>query len=264
MSIDGNTANDLGRTDRMHERLARLLAREIVSGRLSPGETFPPSEELAERYGVSRTVGRETTQALSAAGLVEVRHGRRSVVNTPERWKFLEDLVKQAIGVEEMTGEIATDLFEARAVLEVSVVRLCAERAGDEHLDRLLAQAREMHAYAQQKRNADGDVLARLTEEDQAFHRLIAEGSGNVVLTGIVTDIRRELIPTWALEQLSRREMIAVARAHVRIAEALRARDADGAESLMRKHLAGSVTTTLRRALRPEQTAAVDRRFGAH
>lgn len=255
------SVDDLSRTDRMHERLARLLAREIVSGRMEPGEIFPPSEELAERYGVSRTVGRETTQSLSAAGLLEVRHGRRTIVNAAEHWKFLEDLVKQAISAEQLTGELATDLFEARAVLEVAVTRMCAERADDAHLDRLLERSREMLRVAQNRRISSPEVLAHLVEEDRAFHYMIAQGSGNVVLTGMSTDIRRELIPTWALEQLSRKEVVMVARHHLEIAEALRAHDAETAEAEMRAHLKRAVSTTLKRALRPEQSAVVDRRF---
>lgn len=249
----------LGRPERMHERIARSIARDIVAGRLQPGDPFPPSEELAARYDVSRTVGRETVQALSSAGLIDVRHGRRTTVTPAHEWKFLEDLVKQAIGLEQLEGPLAADLFETRGVLEQAVARMCAERATDEQLDALLESAEQMLAATRQRSVSTDELLRRLVVADQEFHAAIAAGSGNVVLIRMTTDIRRELLPTWALEQLTRRELTWVAASHVEIARALRARDAERVERELAVHLSRTVETTLKRALRPEQRGDVAR-----
>jgi GntR family transcriptional regulator, transcriptional repressor for pyruvate dehydrogenase complex len=243
---------------RMYERLARQWAREIVSGRMAAGERFPSSEELADRYDVSRTVGREASQALQAAGLIDVRHGRPTTVNPWPCWKVLEDLVKGALAQEQLDGELAQGLFEARAVLELATVRLCAIRAEQSLLDRLLARTQEMVDFAQSRRNTTTAVLARLIEDDTAFHTGIADGAGNRVMRRLALDIRQGLVPTGALEQLSRQELLDVATSHHEIAQALAQRDASNAAALMSAHLTSAVDTTLKRTLRPNDHAVID------
>ena len=51
---------------RLSRQLSTLLAAEIVSGRIGAGESFASSEEIVNRYSVSRTVARETVQALAS------------------------------------------------------------------------------------------------------------------------------------------------------------------------------------------------------
>ena len=65
---------------RLSHQLSTLLAAEIVSGRIGVGQAFPSSEEIVTRFGVSRTVARETVQALAMLGIVNVQHGKRTEV----------------------------------------------------------------------------------------------------------------------------------------------------------------------------------------
>jgi len=58
---------------RLSQQLSTLLAAEIVSGRIGVGEAFPSSEEIVSLYGVSRTVARETVQALAMLGMVNIQ-----------------------------------------------------------------------------------------------------------------------------------------------------------------------------------------------
>lgn len=50
--------------------------RMIVEEKIDPGQPFPSQCEIAARLGASRASGREAISALSAAGLVQVEHGR--------------------------------------------------------------------------------------------------------------------------------------------------------------------------------------------
>ena len=56
------------------------LAAEIVSGRWHGVDGFPFVDEIVQRYGVSRTVARETLQTLTMVGLVRSQHGKRTEV----------------------------------------------------------------------------------------------------------------------------------------------------------------------------------------
>lgn len=233
--------------DRLHTRLARDLAREIVSGALDPGAAFPSVEQLAAEAGVSRTVAREALQALDGAGLLRVQHGKRTVVNPVAQWRFLDGIVAAALVEEEPEGVLANQLYEARIVLEASVARLCAERATDEELAEISALAASMHACAAAADGSFGPV-ERLLVDDLRFHALIAQGSRNVVVMQLARGVRMELVPTWALHELTADELVKIAAAHRELADALAARDADAAERLMLGHMQWGRETTLARS----------------
>ncbi|GAS92811.1 transcriptional regulator, GntR family [Mycolicibacterium brisbanense] len=246
--------------ERLHERVARRMARDIVSGRLQEGDIVPPAELIAQKFAVSRTVGREVLQALSAAGLIDVKHGRKSTVAPAKEWRFLEDLVQQAISREQLAGSLAADLYEVRRLVEIAATEMCATRASDEQLDHILSLAQRMHDEAEDDEDEPLDLRRRVTE-DLEFHGAIAEGSGNLVLARLVADVRRELVPTWAVDQLDLSEVRDVHDAHLTIAKALRDRDVAAARSEMARHLDWSIGTTLRRALSEEQLETVDDRW---
>ncbi len=242
---------------RKHERLARRLAVDIVSGRLAEGEVIPSAERLAADFDVSRTVARETLQALGAAKLINIKHGKRTVVSPVQEWKFLDDLVQEAVGEGQVGGVLATDLLETRMALELSATRWCAERATDEQLQQILDLAEAGLAQTAGERPA----VERLIGADLAFHGLIAEGAGNHVVAQLVMNLRRKLVTTWAVERLTAGELHKVAEEHLAVARALSRRDATEAERVMRAHFHWSVDTTLKRALPAREHAAVDRRL---
>lgn len=233
--------------DPLHARLARSVAREIVRGDLDAGSAIPSSERLAAATGVSRTVAREALQALAGAGMVTVHHGKRTVVNPIGEWRLLDGIVQAAVLEENPCGDLAAHLFETRATLETTAVRLCAERADDELLARICTASDEMRTYLEA---ADGSFapIERLVVDDLRFHALIAEGAGNVVLQQLARDVRIELVPTWALDDLTPADLREVAAAHRALAAALRLRDADAAEELMRRHMRRARETTLLRS----------------
>lgn len=63
-----------------HQRISRILAREIRSGRRPAGEQLPGEHALAQRFGVSRTTVRAALAELSEEGLITTRTGKGSYV----------------------------------------------------------------------------------------------------------------------------------------------------------------------------------------
>ena len=88
------------------EALRLQLSDAIVSGQLEPGTPLD-EQELATRFGVSRTPVREAIRQLSASGLVSVRPHRGAVVALP-------------------TPSQLNDMFEAMAELEALCAGLAA------------------------------------------------------------------------------------------------------------------------------------------
>lgn len=64
----------------LYEQIADWVAAEIAAGRLSPGDKFPDSRELAEQWGVAYLTVRRAMQELSARGLVVSRVGKGTFV----------------------------------------------------------------------------------------------------------------------------------------------------------------------------------------
>ena len=60
--------------------VARQIRGLILHGRLPAGQAIPSQRELSRRLGVSVPAVREALKNLEAVGLIEIRHGRRTVV----------------------------------------------------------------------------------------------------------------------------------------------------------------------------------------
>ncbi|GHI09802.1 GntR family transcriptional regulator [Streptomyces cellostaticus] len=63
-----------------HQRISRILAEEIRSGRRPAGERLPGEHTLAQRFGVSRTTVRAALAELCEEGLITTRTGKGSYV----------------------------------------------------------------------------------------------------------------------------------------------------------------------------------------
>jgi DNA-binding FadR family transcriptional regulator len=220
------------RNDRMHEQLALTLARDILAGRRPEGSQIPSSDALVKEYGVSRTVARETVQALAGAGLVSLQHGKRTLVQGISQWRFLDTVVQEALAREKLPPHLVAALYEPRIALELASVRACAHRATDEELRQVVDQAAAMEHVLEKPGGK-----AEFTACDLAFHYAIAKGTGNLVHAGMVRDIHRGLSGNRMLDALDPAEVALVAKEHRAIADALMARDQERAVGEMSSHL---------------------------
>lgn len=58
---------------RTYKKIGEELKQEIQSGKFRIGDRLPPERDIAEQFGVSRTVIREALIMLEIEGLVEVK-----------------------------------------------------------------------------------------------------------------------------------------------------------------------------------------------
>jgi GntR family transcriptional regulator len=72
----------------LYLQLEDVLSREILAGRLSPGDQLPAEPEIAEHFGVSRSVVRQALMRLDQEGLVRRAHGAGTFVlrNRQRSW----------------------------------------------------------------------------------------------------------------------------------------------------------------------------------
>ena len=206
------------------------LAAQIGSGRLAPGARLPTEQEMMAALGVSRTVVREAVAALRAQGLVTTRQGLGAfVASDSQRRPFRID----PDGLESL--EAVVDLMELRMAVEIETAGLAAERAA----------AKQLRAIGQALAAMDRAIARNESaiDEDYAFHRAIAEATGNAQFPRFLEYLGRFIIPrqTVRMEPIrasgARAYLDAFQREHRLIHDAIREHDSTGARAAMRQHL---------------------------
>jgi DNA-binding FadR family transcriptional regulator len=210
------------------------IAAEIRSGRLAPGSKLPTEQELMTAMRVSRTVVREAVAALRAEGLVLTRQGSGAFVAADaSRVPFRID----PDGLSSI-GDML-EVMELRLAVEVEAAALAAERITPSVLAPI---GRALRAIDAAIRRGEGAI-----REDFAFHRAIADASGNPRFAQLLEFLGRHVIPrqsirvslTTAEEQ--RQYLLRIQKEHRRIYEAIRDGEPAEARKAMRGHLTGSL-----------------------
>src|SRR5215813_11020166 len=204
--------------------LVERLSAEILSGQLAPGARLPTEQDLIATTGVSRTVVREAIAALRAEGLVLTRQGAGAFVAEGSRRPFRIDPAD--------LGSLAEVLavMELRTGIEVEAAGLAAERASAADLREIAA------AHA-----AIGRAIERgesAIDQDFAFHRSIAEATGNAQFPRFLEYLGRFIIPRQTVRISGGRAYLdAFQHEHRVIHDAIRNHDSAGARAAMRQHL---------------------------
>lgn len=213
--------------DRLCEQVARQVQEMIVTGQLQEGSQLAPERELAEKFGVSRTVIREAIKLLSERGLVEV---------VPGKGTFVKRLSTEAVSVYmgllvKLHGASLMQFHEVRTALEVAAAGYAAARVRPDKLEAL----RELVEILE-------DCLSRQAKEDfitydVKFHTMVADMTENplfqVVLepvSGALADMRRL---TWDITDSPYRGQ----NYHRLLLGALERNDVPAAREAMWKHM---------------------------
>lgn len=169
-------------SDRLSDRLAARIAERIDSGTFKPGDRLPTELQFATAYGVSRTVVREAVHQLKSQGLVRSRQGSGVFVTAPPAHRALA-FDPKLLG----SMEAVVQMVELRRVVEGEMAALAAKRASRTQLTAL----RRTLAAIDTATDA-GDLGV---DEDLAFHRAIAEATGNpqfLRLLAVLEDYTRD------------------------------------------------------------------------
>jgi DNA-binding FadR family transcriptional regulator len=212
--------------------LVRRLTADITGGRLPPGSRLPTEQEMIAATGVSRTVVREAVAALRAEGLVVTRQGSGTVVADAAGRPFRLDIEDQR-----SLREIL-DVAELRMGVEIEAAGLAAERGSAEAL-RKIADA---FAAIEGAIGRGEDAI----DQDFAFHRSIAEATGNPQFARFLDFLGRYIIPRQTIRaetgtSESRRAYLeGLQKEHRDIFHAIRGREVTKARAAMRRHLLNS------------------------
>lgn len=215
-------------TERLSDRLAALLARQIEAGRMRPGDRLPTEAQLAAEHGVSRSVVREAVHQVRSRGLLISRQGSGMYVAPPPAHQPLsfDPAVLESV-------DAVLQVVELRRVLEGEMAALAALRATRSEVSGLRRALKAIDAAA-----ADGELGLR---EDFAFHRAVGAATHNPQFVRLLAFIEQYLLDAMRVTKTneSRREvwMEQVRSEHLAIVEAIAARDAPAAREAAIAHL---------------------------
>lgn len=223
----------------LSEKIISQISDALVGGKLKPGDRLPPERELAEQFGVSRTVIRDAIKTLAGRGILHVKHGAGIFVATLE-----ENMIGRLGALSSLLpveGAGLRDLFEIRKVLEAQGAEWAARRRSAYHGERLRRILDDAYRHS--------EAPEVLSERDAQFHIAIAEASQNLVLVRVMLTLldllaqsRRESLSIPGRAKLSLRE-------HERIVEEIEAQRPDEARMVMLEHL-----TSVESAIFPESS----------
>jgi DNA-binding FadR family transcriptional regulator len=212
-----------------YRQVAEQLKEQIVTGALAAGTRLPSEAELARLFGVSRSTVREALRLLASQHLIDTTRGVSggSFVSSPDAVTVAENLggtLGLLVNAQDMT---IAHLLEARLLLEPSAARLAAARATTE----ALADLRRTVENTSYSEAAQGFVV------HWDFHTTLVSATANPLLRVMCQPINAVLRTRLHRDRVARHTWDEVDQDHLRIYEAVAARDADAAERLTREHL---------------------------
>ena len=215
------------------EQVANRILAMIKSGNLKSGDQLPTEAQMTVAFSISRPPLREALKALIIMGVLESRQGGRYTVTdlSPSRLVAPFNIMLSSADYD------ANQQFEARDVVDVALVRLCAERANLDMRHRILKLAVDGRAF-------HNDALAfRLL--DIEFHDALYVSANNKMLStmaqglyNVGLDVRRVASTVPGIIKKSVRQ-------HIEVAEAVMARDPSAAVDAYRRHLEHVRDTTI-------------------
>jgi DNA-binding FadR family transcriptional regulator len=215
------------------ERVAYRILAMIKSGNLKSGDQLPTEAQMTVAFSISRPPLREALKALTIMGVLESRQGGRYTVTdlSPQRLVAPFNIMLSA------TEYDAEKQFEARVIVDLALVRLCATRASHDLRQRILQLAVDGRAFHK-------DALAfRLL--DIEFHDAIYKAAENTLLSitaqglyDVGLDVRRVASTVPGIIEKSVRQ-------HIVVAEAIMASDGEAAALAYREHLEHVRDTTV-------------------
>lgn len=215
--------------------IASELENLIIKGELKPGEQIPNEQELIKTFGVSRSTLREAIKTLVSNGTLEIKRGRGTFVCS------LPGMIPDPLGLNFMNiDNLNCYLYEARSIFEPYICKLSATRATEEELYILKKLAEDIDNFDKHLKGNETpeELIQQIHERDLSFHIMLCKMCKNPVLERlmpiIIQSITLSYDPATFKAKLSK---VPRASTHTHIYEAISARNADLAYSLMHTHL---------------------------
>ncbi|GAB1330559.1 FadR/GntR family transcriptional regulator [Streptomyces sennicomposti] len=218
----------------LHGRVLDALGPAITAGDYPPGSVLR-TDELAQSFDVSRSVMREAVRVLESMHLVASRRRVGVTVLPAHEWNVYDpQVIRWRLAGADRARQLRS-LTVLRSAVEPVAAGLAARHATPEQCSELTECALGMVA------NSRGHRLDQYLLHDVAFHRVILCASGNEMFARLGDVVAEVLTGRTQHEVMFEDPDPAAVTLHVRVAEAVRARDAERAEQLTREITVGAL-----------------------
>ncbi len=205
-------------SERLSDKVVQQLLQRIRAGELPVGTRLPNEEELAAQMGVSRGILREALTTLQAQGYISRAPREGTIVQSLSGNESNNSFLAL------MRSAKHSDLIQLREAVECFVLRSVIRLASEEEINSLFQLL-------------DAPLSTTEHRPDYFFHYRLAEISGNPLFCAFI-DLYYDTVRKKAFSLTkNQRTLNTLKKEHVRIAEAIRARDAKTAVAAMRSHL---------------------------
>ena len=207
----------------------RTLLGEILDRTLPDGARLPKEQDLATRFGASRSTVRKAIDQLRQDGLIISRQGDGNYITGM-------DAADTYLLRVEAAGTF-DDIFAMRRLLDAHAAADAAVHRSDSTLERM---ANSLVAFEDQQRADSVDMVA-IRRADIEFHSAISMASPNRMLQDLIHSFAPTVVPYWRawmeLEQVQQKKLVSDTLAeHRMIFTAIEAGDPIIAEAAMRRH----------------------------
>ncbi len=208
MPLVSATVPNLGKAPSASDIILKFIRDAITGGTLDQGEPIR-QDEVARMFNVSKIPVREALKRLEAEGLVEFHRNRGAVVTSVSEPELAQ-------------------IFEVRAILESSAIRLSIPHMREETFGRALAFC---DAFAKET-----DV-ARWAELNWQFHSCLYEDARRPFLVSTIRSVNDRLERFLRIQLTLSQGKETADREHRGILDACRKRDAELAGRLVYDHI---------------------------
>lgn len=199
-------------SESVHKRITALIhQRSMASGQVII------EQRLAEQLGVSRTPLREALQRLEGEGLIKKNAGRSYMIRSVDLQEYIQSL-------------------KLRHLIEPVAASLAVDRIRQADISTVRAQIETLHHETAEHTHAHWDC-------DDQLHRLYGRNCGNAVMFDIMERLRvtTRLHEITNISQRVEDDFVE----HVKILDALEAKDSARARDAVAAHLQSLITYSL-------------------
>ena len=207
------------------------IKSNILEGEWKPGDKIPSENELKDMFGVSRNSVRAALQKLIALGILTAKHGGGTFVSELSPSMYMNALIPMLM----LDNDGIFEILEFRKIIEIESVKLAAQRAAPEDIERLEKIVADMDAMVGDRYNPQTFAV-----EDSYFHEVLVRCARNSVLMKVYMIIKELLLSS----QIEIQKLIGPFLAfkyHPLILDAVKRKDPAAASKLMEEHIAVTI-----------------------
>ena len=192
-------------------RVFHKIREDILNGRYKVKEELR-EVAIGEEMGVSRTPVREAFRQLELEGLIQI---------VPNKGAYVTGI----------TAKDVKDIYMMRSLLEGLCARWATENITKEQMEEM-----EENIFLSEFHAAKGHT-EQMAELDNRFHEILYEACNSKMLEHALKDYHQYVLRVRRKTLSSQKRSTASNEEHRRIMEAIKAGDADLAETLANKHM---------------------------